>query len=190
MKKVIFIGPLPPPIGGVAIINQSFQALDYKGYSNLTFNTSNNKLREDLYSGLPWQNISKELKKIKSLKRFIKKHNPVVANVFVTSGHAIIRDLFYLRLLYKNNIPVIVHFHSKTKGEFSLTKKRLKLVAKYFQKYANKIMLLSDTHLDYFTRYFDITQCEVIEKLCRLWEFLKQDRRQNQDLFICGKVIS
>ena len=31
MSKVAFIGPLPPPLGGVAVINQSFQALDYEG---------------------------------------------------------------------------------------------------------------------------------------------------------------
>ncbi len=73
LKKNVFIGPLPPPLGGVAVINQSFQSLSYNGYTNLVFDTSNKNSREDLYKGLPWQNIFNEYKKVKKLKDFIKK---------------------------------------------------------------------------------------------------------------------
>lgn len=49
-KKNAFIGPLPPPLGDVAAINKSFQALDYPSYNVYFFNTSNGEDREDLYS--------------------------------------------------------------------------------------------------------------------------------------------
>lgn len=31
MKKTAFIGPFPPPLGGVAVINKSFQNIVYNG---------------------------------------------------------------------------------------------------------------------------------------------------------------
>ena len=119
-KKNAFIGPLPPPLGGVAMMNKSFQKLKIDGFDNIIFNTSNNNLNEDLYKGIPWANIKKEFKKAKELKQFIKKENPIVANIFVTSGYSILRDLYYIYILHKKRVPVIIHFHSKKEGEYAL----------------------------------------------------------------------
>ncbi len=58
MKTIVaFIGPLPPPVGGVSMINQSFQQLDYQGVEIKAFNTSNNRTRENLYRRYPFENV-------------------------------------------------------------------------------------------------------------------------------------
>ncbi len=53
MSKIAFIGPLPPPLGGVEVINQSFQEIDYSCYEVTYFNTSNQNSRENLYKRFP-----------------------------------------------------------------------------------------------------------------------------------------
>jgi len=53
MSKIAFIGPLPPPLGGVAVVNQSFQEIDYSCYEVTYFNTSNQNSRENLYKRFP-----------------------------------------------------------------------------------------------------------------------------------------
>ena len=188
IKKNVFIGPLPPPLGGVAMINQSFQSLIFEGYENLAFDTSNKKETEDLYKGLPWNNISREYKKVKKLKKFLKNNKPNIANVFVTSSYSIIRDIIYLRVLYKQNIPVIIHFHSKKTGEFALVPNRLKLVGKRFKKYADKIILLSNDHFLYFTQYFKKEQCEILENFVDYSKFENEVSNKTNDLLFVGRL--
>lgn len=184
-KKIGFIGPLPPPLGGVATINKSFQELDYPGYNVCFFNTSNGEDREDLYSKKSIKSIFIEFSKYKKIKRFLLNEKPDVANIFITSGIAIIRDLFFLRLLQKNKIPTIIHFHSKTKGEFALKPRRLKIAGKLFDKYANKIILLSEAHLQHFQTYFNKEQCEVVENFVDYKEFeCDIDKKKDAFLFV------
>lgn len=187
-KCNLFIGPLPPPLGGVAIINQSFQALRYDGYENVAFDTSNKKEREDLYSGIPFKSIGREFRKFQSLKKFIDRHDPAIAQVFVTSGYSIFRDIFYLKLLNKKNVPVIVHFHSKKSGEFALKENRLEIVASYFKKYAKKIVLLSNSHYQYFTQYFNADQCEVIENFVDYDSFENKIEEKSESLLYVGRL--
>lgn len=188
LKKNVFIGPLPPPLGGVAVINQSFQSLSYNGYTNLVFDTSNKNSREDLYRGLPWQNILSEYKKVKKLRDFIKRNHPDVANLFMTSGYSIIRDFFYLSLLRVNKIPVVVHFHSKKVGEFALSPKRIKLVGKLLKKYADKIVLLSKDHYNYFSNYFDQRKCEIIENFVDYNSFNNNIENKTNDFLFVGRL--
>lgn len=184
-RKIAFIGPLPPPLGGVAMMNKSFQELEYQGSEIIHFNTSNKAQREDLYKGLPWNNISKEYKKFKLLKAFVTKQVPDVANVFVTSGYSIIRDLFYMRCLYRLKVPVVVHFHSKKKGEFALSPRRIKFVGRLFNKYADKIILLSQDHFNYFTQFFREDKCEILENFVDYSHFDNNlDDKTNEFLYV------
>ena len=71
MSKIAFIGPLPPPIGGVAVINQRFQEIDYSCYEVIYFNTSDQDSREDLYKRFQWNSIFRDLRKNKSIDRVL-----------------------------------------------------------------------------------------------------------------------
>ena len=216
MSKIAFIGPLPPPIGGVAVINQSFQEIDYSCYEVTYFNTSNQNSRENKYNRFtwnsifrelrksktterfiekvnpdvinkrfPWNSFFRELRKSKAIERFIKKVNPDVINIFITSGPAILRDLLYLKTIHKYNIPVVIHFHSKTKGEFALTPFRLKVTGYFFKKYAKKIILLSDEHFTFFSHYFGEKRCVVIENFVTYSDYDNEiEKKCSQFLFV------
>ena len=185
MNKIAFIGPLPPPSGGVAIINQSFQDIDYSCYEVAYYNTSNQNRRENLYKKFPWKSIFRDLRKSKTIEHFIKKVNPDIINIFITSGPSILRDFLYLKIIYKYNIPVVIHFHSKTEGEFALTPFRLKVTSYFFNKYAKKIILLSDDHFTFFSHYFGKKCCVVIENFVTYSDFNNQiEKKCNQFLFV------
>ena len=216
MSKIAFIGPLPPPIGGVAVINKSFQEIDYSCYEVTYFNTSNQNSRENKYNRFTWNSIFRELggnktskrfvekvnpdiinkrfpwnsffrefRKSKAIERFIKKVNPNVINIFITSGPAILRDFLFLKTIHKYNIPVVIHFHSKTKGEFALTPFRLKITGYFFKKYAKKIILLSDEHFTFFSHYFGEKRCVVIENFVTYSDYDNDiEKKCSQFLFV------
>ena len=185
MPYIIFVGPLPPPLGGVGVINASFQRLAYNGYEIFPFNTSNKRLREELYNGFPLHSIIPECKKIINLYRFIKNHKPSIINIFVTSGYSVIRDCLFIRTVSLFQIPILVHFHSKKYGEFALKQRRLKLLAGFFNKYADRIILLSEDHYNYFTNYFLPEKCVVIENFVEYEDFkCTVDEKTDEFLYV------
>jgi len=89
MKKSAFIGSLPPPLGGVAIINQSFQNIEYNAYEVISFDTAEKKDREDIYGRFKFKSVQRNLNINKRLKQFIAKEQPDVINIFIKSGKSI-----------------------------------------------------------------------------------------------------
>jgi len=79
MSKIAFIGPLPPPLGGVEVINQSFQEIDYSCYEVTYFNTSNQNSRENLYKKrfpwkrFVWKSTFRDLRKSKAIIVLLRK---------------------------------------------------------------------------------------------------------------------
>lgn len=188
MNKSAFIGPLPPPLGGVAVINQSFQNIEYNGYGIISFDTAEKKDREDIYGKFKFKSVQRNLNINKRLKQFIAKEQPDVINIFITSGMSILRDILFLKTMHKFNIPIIIHFHSKTKGEFALTPKRLKWVAKYFNKYASRIILLSEAHYSFFVKYFGKEKCTVVENFVNYSDFENDLKKKNDDFLYVGRL--
>jgi glycosyltransferase involved in cell wall biosynthesis len=186
--KILFIGPIPPPLGGVAVINMSIQSINFENHKIISFNTASNIEREDLYSGLKIKSITRNIKIIKKLKKFIELEQPDLINIFITSGLSIFRDILFLKILSDFRIPIIIHFHSKISGEISLTPFRLKIVAKYFKKYANHIILLSNFHLYHFQKYFGNEICSVIENFVNYSDFDNEIGNKNDDFLFVGRL--
>ena len=190
MNKIAFIGPLPPPLGGVSIINQSFQEINYSGYEVTYFNTSDQNSREISYKRFRWNSISRDLRKNKNIEHFIKEVKPDVINIFITSTPSILRDFLYLKTIHKYNIPVVIHFHSKTKGGFALTPFRLKVTGYFFNKYAKKIILLSDKHLTFFSNYFEEKYCVVIENFIKYSDYNNEIEKKCSQFLFVGRLTN
>lgn len=188
MKTIAFIGPLPPPLGGVAVINQSFQTIQYDGFEVISFDTSTKEEREDLYARFKLNSVRRNLQVAQKLNKFIKEKRPDVINIFITSGISILRDILFLKKISKYNIPIIIHFHSKTQGEFALTPKRLKIVAKYFNRYASRIVLLSEQHYSFFVKYFGEEKCGIIENFVNYSDFKNEIQNKNEDFLFVGRL--
>jgi len=161
-NKIAFIGPVPPPLGGVAIMNKAFQDLLDGRFGISVFNTSRGNEREDLYTVNVFNKVLPQIKKIKSFFAFAKDDSYDVANVFVTTGIGFIREAFFIQILKLFNKKIIIHLHSKKQGEYFLSPSRIHILA-YFLNKANKIIVLSDDHYRYFSQYFDESKMVVIE---------------------------
>jgi len=161
-KKVAFVGPMPPPLGGVAIMNRAFQELVNDTYDIFCFNTSRGNEREDLYNTNKIKNILPQIIKMKAFVAFAKNDSYNIANLFVTTGFGFIREAFFIFVLKLFNKRIIVHLHSKKHGEYFLSKSRIRILA-YFLNKTDKIIVLSDDHYKYFSQYFDKEKMTVIE---------------------------
>lgn len=161
-KNIAFIGPLPPPFGGVAVMNKSFQEILCQEWNILPFNTSGGAMSEDLYKRKSLKNISHFAKNIFHLFKFIAKNNFKIANVFATSNTAFVRDSIIIFILWCCGKKIIVHFHSKKRGEFFLGRFSIKYIALVF-KFVQKIIVLSDNHYKHFANYFSPSKMVVIE---------------------------
>ena len=161
-NNLAFIGPIPPPYGGVGVMNKSFQEIMAPTWNVLVFNTSSGRLNEDLYKRKGLKNVFHFVKNTFGLIRFLSRNKFKIANVFVTSNVAFIRDSIIIVTLWLCGKKIVVHFHSKKKGEFFLSNLTIRYVALIF-KMAKTVVVLSDDHFNYFARYFDKTKMAVIE---------------------------
>lgn len=161
-NKVAFIGPLPPPLGGVAVMNEAFQKVLKDTYDVVFFNTSKGNERENLYTANVIKKVLPQLKKMKSFIIFAKDDSYDTANLFITTSIGFIREAFFILILKFFNKKIIIHFHSKKQGEYFLSPSRIRILA-YFLNKADKIIVLSDDHYRYFSKYFDKSKMLVIE---------------------------
>lgn len=183
-ENIAFIGPLPPPFGGVGVMNKAFQEIVSNEWNVLSFNTSNGKLNEDLYAAKGLKNFFHMVKNVFGLFKFIAKNKFKIVNVFATSNIAFLRDSLIILILYFSGKQIIVHFHSKKKGEFFLGKYTIRYVAFIF-RLTKKVIVLSKDHYDHFGKYFDLSKLVIIENFVdyNLYE-CKIENKSNQFLYV------
>ncbi|MBK7099569.1 MAG: glycosyltransferase family 4 protein [Sphingobacteriales bacterium] len=161
-KQVLFVGPLPPPLGGVAVMNKSFQDIVCHKWEVICFDTSRGTINEDLYKKKGVKNLLHFINNVFQFLRFQRKYKYNTVNIFVTSNMAFIRDaliIILLRLLKKN---IVVHFHSKKQGEYFLHKDKIWIIGFVF-RFVKKIVVLSDDHINYFKAFFEQNKMIIIE---------------------------
>jgi glycosyltransferase involved in cell wall biosynthesis len=187
-NKIAFVGPLPPPLGGVAVINHNFQKMNFENYEIIKFDTSSKKERENLNSKINLKKIIFGLKIFKEFYRFLKSEKPELINIFVTSGYSILREIILLIIIKRFKIPVIIHFHSKTKGEFALKKNHLKFLGFLFNKMSKKIIVLSEYHLLFFKNYFNENKLVVVENFVLYSDYSNNIEDKIDDFLFVGRL--
>lgn len=182
-KKICFIGPLPPPIGGVAFMNHQFQTLLIEnGFQIISFNTSKKTKSEDLYKKKGMNEFVHLLSSIFKFISFMFTNRFDIANIFVTSNLAFMRDAIFIIILKIFRKKIILHFHSKKQGEYFLEKKRIGYMS-FFINMADKIILLSEDHKQYFQQYFNNEKMEIIENFID-YELYKCNISEKVDEFL------
>lgn len=167
----LFVGPIPPPLGGVAVVNESFQQLPISDIESDFFNTSKGLKQEDLYTPPTAKEILFQIHLLSALWARLRKTPFDYANVFVTSGLAIVRDILFLLILKRFRVKTIVHFHSKYEGEFALNPWRLKIFGRIISRLTNAVIFISPNHKSFFSRYFPYCSQHVIENFVTVKDF-------------------
>ena len=186
-KNIAFIGTLPPPYGGVGVMNKAFQDVIASEWNVLSFNTSNGKPNEDLYKRKGLKNLFHFARNITGLIQFLIKNKFKTVNVFATSNVAFLRDSTIIVLLWFCNKNIIVHFHSKKKGEFFLKKSTIKYISFIF-KFVEKIVVLSDDHFVHFSQYFNKSKMIVIENFVDYDLYDCNIKEKNKELLYVSRL--
>ena len=181
----IIVGPLPPPVGGVssAVINLA-RLLESKKHGVLLFSNSGGNDREDLYKRKAFFSYLKNFMLFFKYIHFLFLNSKtVVCHVFVVSNSAFIRDFIFILISKIFRKKVIVHFHSKIKGELFLSKKTLKYLA-FGLGFSDVVLVLSHDHLRYFSKVLNPNKTKVLENFVFSVDYPKCNLNSTDYLYV------
>lgn len=186
-ETIAFVGPCPPPLGGVAVTNLNFQRLVSGEYELEIFDTSSGRERENLYAKKGLREIVSTIRVIFTYLGFIVKCRSKCVNIFVTSNLAFFRDIFFIVFAKTLNKNVIVHLHSKKQGELFLGKFSIRILS-FFVNMADSIFLLSKDHEEYFKKYFNSAKTFVFENFVFDEDFKPRSKRVVKEFIFVGRL--
>lgn len=157
-----FVGPLPPPIGGVAVMNKNIQSLFVQKFNIDYFNTSRGRKREELYGRKGLSDLYVQLGIIVNGILFLYRTEAKIVNIFVTSNLSFLRDLLFIIVAFICRKKIVTHLHSKKKGEFFLRKYLINVFG-LFLSISDKVVVLSEVHEEHFVNFIRGDKLEVLE---------------------------
>ena len=150
---ILFIGTLPPPVGGVAIWMS--EIIKECGNSNIEYRIVDNGLKgkRAQSSGGNKKNIFSEIHRFlsinKNLRKEIKQCHPTVIHFNITcSPLGTVRDYFLIKGIKKHKIPVVLHCHCNVEYEIGKARFGLFFLKKLFN-ISSKIIVLNQNSKDY-----------------------------------------
>ncbi len=187
-KKIAFIGPLPPPIGGLAlsiIRVQDIVARKAPQYTLVNLDNAKKIQNADLYKKKGKSELLHFLKNIVALFGFVFKHKIAIANVFVVPNISFIREAIYILTFKLFAKKVVVHLHAKTSGDLFLHGWRLKIFTKIVGL-ADVVFVLSQKHHKaFYAQYINPEKLVVLENFVDYSEFENNIKdKQNKFLYI------
>lgn len=184
---IAFVGPCPPPLGGVAVANINAQALFADKYSLEIFNTSQGGEREDLYSHKGLRNIWRAMVLLFRYFVFISSSKSPIVNIFVTSNLSFLRCILFILVARLCGKKVLAHLHSKLEGEMFLSPRGLKLMG-FFLRRCHSVMVLSDKHKQFFQQVIPVENMGVLENFVFVDKFAPVQARSELEFLFVGRL--
>ncbi|WP_339609674.1 glycosyltransferase family 4 protein [uncultured Planktosalinus sp.] len=190
-KTIAFIGPLPPPVGGVALANIRVQHIvkqNHPNYTILNYNTSKGGDRADLYKKKGLKELSHFLSNIFGVLKFIAKNKIDVSNIFVVPNISFIREALLILFLKTTTKKLVIHLHAKTEGDFFLNGIKLKLFTKILSL-GDVIFVLSENyHKKFYAQYIKPEKLVVLENFIDYKEFENDIEQKSNDFLYVGRL--
>ena len=186
-KGLVFIGPLPPPLGGVAATNRNIQQLISSEAQIETFDTSKGEAREDLYGRKGLKTFFIQLGIVFRGCKFLISSNANIVNVFVTSNISFFRELTFLFLAKVLRKKIVIHLHTKLHGELFLSKYLIRVYF-FLLSLADRIFVLSDSHKLYFSRFVSNNKLVVLENFVFDELFRPKGKREHASFLYVGRL--
>lgn len=187
-SAVAFVGPCPPPLGGVAVANVNAQSLFSHSAINIeSFNTSQGDSREDLYGSKGWASILAATKLMFRFVNFIFSAKACVVNIFVTSNLSFIRTALMIVLAVMAQKKIVAHLHSKFKGELFLSPLGLSVMS-FFLRRCEVVIVLSEQHRDHFAKKIPVDKIEILENFVYADNFSVAQYRETLNFLFVGRL--
>tara|TARA_R100000988_G_C3999170_1_gene167766 strand:+ start:103 stop:1176 length:1074 start_codon:yes stop_codon:yes gene_type:complete len=190
-RNIAFIGPIPPPVGGVALANLRVQELVRTHHPKdviLTLNTSKGLTNADLYKKKGIGELLHFIKNIFQLIRFIAKNRIDVSNVFVVPNISFLREMIFICILKLTTKKLVVHLHAKTEGDYFLSGFKLKIFTKVVGL-GDIIFVLSEKfHKQFYSQFIDEKKLIVLENFVNYRNFDTNISDKTNDFLYVGRL--
>ncbi|NQX77811.1 glycosyltransferase family 4 protein [Gilvibacter sp.] len=190
-KKIAFIGPLPPPVGGVALANIRAQEIVQRlapEHEIITLDNSKKSINADLYKRKGLSEMGHFIKNIGKFLGFIFKNRIAVANVFVVPNISFVREAVYILLLKLKPGQLVVHLHAKTSGDLFLSGFKLKLFTKIVGLGDVVFVLSEKHHRQFYAKYIKPEKLVVLENFVTYSDFDNQISQKEHKFLYVGRL--
>ena len=191
-KKILLILQLPPPVHGVSTMNEIIleylqnQAIYDLEIIPLRFAKTFDDLRR-----ISIEKVIRFIKLYLQIKHALRSFRPdLVYFSFMPVGIGFIRDSFYLRMIKKHPVKVVLHLHNR--GIYESSKKLFfnKLYHSSFQDVT--LVHVSDTLIKEELRNLEIRNCKQvgISNTCRSFpEKMNDNNKKTIDVLFCSNIF-
>ena len=187
-KKIAFIGPLQPPVGGVALANIRAQEIVKRLAPDseiITLDNSKKSINADLYKRKGLGELVHFIKNIAKFLAFILKNRIAIANVFVVPNISFLREAVYILLLKLKSGQLVVHLHAKTSGDLFLSGFKLKLFTKIVGLGDVVFVLSEKHHKRFYSKYIRPEKLVVLENFVTYNDFENHiDKKEHKFLYV------
>ena len=191
IKTIAFVGPMPPPVGGVALANMRFQRLLNENNNNLNIiqlNTSRGLKNADLYRRKGPANFFHFIKNIIDFIIFVFSNKIHICNLFVVPNISFLREAFFIIILKLSQKKIFIHLHSKTKGDYFLKGYRLKIFTTIVSMGDIVYVLSEKHHKPFFLKYISPKKIIVLENFIDLRDFDNKIENKKPEMLYVGRL--
>lgn len=151
--RVLFVGPLPPPLGGVQlVIEMTLKSSLAQDYEIRTVNTSKDVLRWAVERAT-WRTIPYFIRDLWRLVSTLLRWPPDVVIVHAAQNYAIMRDWVMMLVPRLLGRKVICHYHGTLHTVFPSPRTAFgRLAGRFIMAPAHRIIVLGPTYRDQFAR--------------------------------------
>ncbi len=166
-EKVLMIGPLPPPPGGVATVMQTLLNSNLSNrYDMSALDTARKKRRYKLVDSGGISSLYYLVLNLVKLSYRLYKENPPIIHIQSVTGLALLRDLCFMILGKLWGRKIVFHLHGFYSERISPFKYSiLRHFSQFLMKRVDVLILLANTFVPEFDRLLPRTEKVVVPNL-------------------------
>src|SRR5438477_4815164 len=145
--RLLVIGPLPPPLGGVQlVINLQLRSSLAREFELHVVDTSKRQLRWAVEKPT-WKTLLYFVRDFSRLVRTLARVRPDAALIHATSSLAVLRDWLFMLTPRLAGAKVICHYHGTVNARFPSCETRSgRAIGRFLMSAAHRVIVLSPTY--------------------------------------------
>lgn len=168
MRKILVVGPLPPPTGGMQTVMEQMMNLEIEGFDLIPFNVSkNNFIKSNIII-----NVLNFFYRCVKLFIYLIIHNPDIVHIHVAADKDFAQKRIFQNICIAFKKKTVLHMHgSGFKTWFSSLDKKNRQKVKNTLNNANGIIVLSESWKNYYSRISDNKRIFIINNAIERIDF-------------------
>lgn len=173
MKKILIIGPMPPPTGGMQTVMEQMMHLNMKNYESIQFNVSKNKI---IKSNILFNSINFIYRCVK-LFVYLLIFNPAIVHIHIAADKDVLQKSVFHKICKIMNKKIVLHTHGSRFKEWykSLNDGQRVKIKELFNE-SSGVIVLSESWKEYYSSISNNKNIFVINNAIEDIDFKKYKR--------------